>query len=130
MWSNVEAGIGITAGCLTTLRPLVRFLRDGSSNGTSNSFRLSTNVAGAFRRSAPSKQISRDDGHQLWTGTGSDEYHGVTTTISTAQKQPSSGEEDLTPYSNDPDARWKVERSVRVSVHNSISETQGYPLEH
>ncbi|KAJ5371617.1 hypothetical protein N7517_003623 [Penicillium concentricum] len=124
IWSNVEAGIGITAGCLTTLRPLVRFLRDGSSNGlsrTPSSFPLSNNVAGGFHRSTPSKQISPDDGRQLWTGRGSDEYHGVTTTISSAhQKLPDSSEEDLAPYSSDLGASgWKVERSVRVSVRNS-----------
>lgn len=121
IWSNVEAGIGITTGCLTTLRPLLRFFRDGSSNATPNSFPLSNNIAGGFHRSAPSKQVSRDDAHQLWTGRGSDEYHGVTTTISGAhQKQLSSSEEELAPYSNDSDAPgWMVERSVRVSVHNS-----------
>ncbi|CAG8902630.1 unnamed protein product [Penicillium egyptiacum] len=125
IWSNVEAGIGITAGCLTTFRPLVRFLRDGSSDGVSrtrNTFPLSNNLAGAFHRSGPSQQMSRDDARQLWTGRGSDEYHGVTTTISTArQKELSSSEEDLAPCANDdPEAPgWKVERSVRVSVHNS-----------
>ncbi|KAJ5593701.1 hypothetical protein N7537_010605 [Penicillium hordei] len=121
IWSNVEAGIGITAGCLTTFRPLVRFFRDGSSVTTPNSFSLSHNIAGGFHRSAPSKQVSRDDAHQLWTGRGSDEYHGVTTTISgSRQKQHSSSEEQLAPYSNESDAPgWMVERSVRVSVHNS-----------
>ncbi|OQE36696.1 hypothetical protein PENCOP_c011G05718 [Penicillium coprophilum] len=125
IWSNVEAGIGITAGCLTTFRPLVRFLRDGSSNGlsrTPSSFPLSNNVAGGFHRSTASKQMSPDDGRQLWTGRGSsDDCHGVTTTISGAhQKSPSSSEEDLAPYSSDRGAPgWKVERSVRVSVRNS-----------
>ncbi|KAJ5817390.1 hypothetical protein N7447_009623 [Penicillium robsamsonii] len=124
IWSNVEAGIGITAGCLTTFRPLVRFLRDSSSDGlsrTASSFPLSGNVAGGFHRSRPSKQISRDDGRQLWTGRGStDEYHGVTTTISGSHhKLPSSSEENLDPYGGDLGAGWKVERSVRVSVRNS-----------
>ncbi|CRL24475.1 unnamed protein product [Penicillium camemberti] len=121
MWSNVEAGIGITAGCLTTLRPLVRFFRDGSSEATPNSFPLPSHIAGGCHRSAPSKQISREEAHQLWTGRGSDEYHGVTTTISGApQKQLSSSQEDLAPYSNVSDAPgWMVERSVRVSVHKS-----------
>ncbi|KAJ5966718.1 hypothetical protein N7501_002966 [Penicillium viridicatum] len=121
IWSNVEAGIGITAGCLTTFRPLVRFFRDGSSDATPNSFPLPSNIAGGFHRSGPPKQMSRDDSNQLWTGRGSDEYHGVTTTVSGAhQKQLSSSEEALTPYSNDPDAPgWVVERSVRVSVQHS-----------
>ncbi|CAI7616625.1 uncharacterized protein N7487_009174 [Penicillium crustosum] len=121
IWSNIEAGIGITAGCLTTLRPLIRFFRDGSSDATPNSYPLPNHIAGGFHRSAPSKQMSRDEAHQLWTGRGSDEYHGVTTTISGAhQKQVSSSQEDLAPYSNVSDAPgWMVERSVRVSVHNS-----------
>ncbi|KAG0153800.1 hypothetical protein PDIDSM_1179 [Penicillium digitatum] len=107
-------------GLFTTLRPIIRIFRDSSSDVTPQSFPLSNNVAGAFHRSMRSNQISRDDAHQLWTGTGSDEYHGVTTTISTAQKQLNSSEDDLTAYSNDPDApRWRVERSVRVSVRNS-----------
>ncbi|KAJ6127792.1 hypothetical protein N7471_009009 [Penicillium samsonianum] len=124
IWSNVEAGLGITAGCLTTLRPLIRFFRDSSSDDpsrTPKSFPLSNKPAGGFHRSAPSKQISGDDSHQLWTGRGSDEYPGVTTTISTNQQKDISSEEDLelAAYSNDPDApAWKVERSVRVSVHN------------
>ncbi|KGO76005.1 hypothetical protein PITC_011620 [Penicillium italicum] len=122
IWSNIEAGIGITAGCLTTFRPLVRFFRDGYSTGTPHSFPLSSNVAGGFHRSAPSNQMSRDDANQLWTGRGGYENHGVTTTISTAHKQLNSSEEELSPYSNDPEAPgWKVERSVRVSVRNSRS---------
>lgn len=31
IWSNVEAGLGITAGSLVTLRPLIRWLRDPNS---------------------------------------------------------------------------------------------------
>ncbi|KAJ5190003.1 hypothetical protein N7491_007956 [Penicillium cf. griseofulvum] len=123
IWSNVEAGLGITAGCLTTLRPLVRFFRDGSSNAlsrTPSSFPLSGNVAGGYHRSVPSKHMSRDDAHHLWTGRGSDEYHGVTTTISGAHpKQSGSSEEDLAPTNAEDAPGWKVERSVRVSVRNS-----------
>ncbi|CAI7592430.1 unnamed protein product [Penicillium glandicola] len=123
IWSNVEASIGIIAGCLTTFRPLVRFLRDNSSNGlsrTPSTFPLSSTVARGFHRSEPSKEISPDDGNHPWTGRGSDEYHGVTTTISGAhQKQSSSSEEVLAPYGNGSDAGWNVERSVRVSVRDS-----------
>ncbi|KAJ5926112.1 hypothetical protein N7516_007885 [Penicillium verrucosum] len=117
IWSNIEAGIGITAGCLITLRPLVRFLRDSSSDATPNSYPLPNKVAGGFHRSAASKQISADDAHQLWTDRGTDKYRGVTTTISGArQKQLSSSEEALAPYSNDPNSPgWMVERAVHVS---------------
>jgi len=122
IWSNVEAGLGITAGCLTTLRPLIRFLRDGSSASRSRnrtpgagSFPLSSNVAQPGYLSSRSKH-ERDDGHQLWTGSENDEFHGVTTTIMGSQRPnpTSSSEEDLNPRS----AGWKVERSVRVSVRD------------
>ncbi|KAJ5937593.1 hypothetical protein N7454_003935 [Penicillium verhagenii] len=123
IWSNVEAGLGITAGCLTTLRPLVRFLRDGSSASRSRnnrtpgpgSFPLSSNVAQGFHRSTRSKPDGEEG--QLWTGTDNDDYHGVTTTIMGSQRPPgptSSSEEDLNPLSTG----WKVERSVRVSVRD------------
>ncbi|KAJ5765804.1 hypothetical protein N7520_005363 [Penicillium odoratum] len=119
IWSNVEAGLGITAGCLTTLRPLVRFLRDGSSASRSRgnrtpgpgSFPLSSNVAQKFNRSLRSKH---DEEGQLWTGTDNDDYHGITTTIMGSQRpNPISSEEDLNPTNG-----WKVERSVRVSVRD------------
>lgn len=121
IWSNVEAGLGITAGCLTTLRPLVRFLRDGSSGSRSRnnrtpapgSFPLSSNVAQKFHRSTQ----SRHDGEEhLWTGTDQDDYHGITTTIMGTQRPhpTTSSEEDLNPMGTG----WKVERSVRVSVRD------------
>lgn len=37
IWSNIEAGLGITAGSLTTLRPLIRFFRDASYASRSRS---------------------------------------------------------------------------------------------
>lgn len=122
IWSNVEAGLGITAGCLTTLRPLIRFLRDSSSASRSRnrtpgagSFPLSSNVAQPGYRSSRSKH-DRDDGRHLWTGSENGEYHGVTTTIMGSQRPnpTSSSEEDLNPRP----AGWKVERSVRVSVRD------------
>jgi hypothetical protein len=123
IWSNVEAGLGITAGCLTTLRPLVRFLRDSSSASRSRnpgSFPLSSNVAPGLRPSR-SKHRDREDVHQLWTGSELDDYHEVTTTIMGSQRPnpTSSSEEDLNPNNNSNDTPgWKVERSVPVSVRN------------
>ncbi|CAI7664486.1 unnamed protein product [Penicillium pancosmium] len=116
IWSNVEAGLGITAGCLTTLRPLIRFLRDGSSASRSRprpgSFPLSSHIA--QNKSSRSRHAG-DDANQLWTGTDADDYHGVTTTIMGTQRPnpTSSSEEDLNPNQG-----WKVERSVRVSVRD------------
>ncbi|KAJ5453942.1 uncharacterized protein N7458_004898 [Penicillium daleae] len=124
IWSNVEAGLGITAGCLTTLRPLIRFLRDGSSasrsrNRTPGSFPLSSNVAQGYRSSR--SKHDRNDSHQLWTGSENDEYHGVTTTIMGSERPnpTSSSEEDLNPKNQQRlPTGWKVERSVRVSVRD------------
>ncbi|KAJ5085074.1 hypothetical protein N7532_009845 [Penicillium argentinense] len=115
IWSNVEAGLGITAGCLTTLRPLIRFLRDGSSASRSRrpgSFPLSSNVAANLQKSSRSR--GGEDVHQLWPGSDPDDYHGVTTTIMGTQRPNprSSSEENLNPRG------WKVERSVRVSVRD------------
>ncbi|KAJ5125044.1 uncharacterized protein N7515_008869 [Penicillium bovifimosum] len=120
IWSNVEAGIGITAGCLTTLRPLYRYLRHGSSgepSPTQGSYNLSNHPA-AFRRSKP---ISVDDASQLWTGRRSSDNHGTTTTIMGAQQKSGSSSEDLNPnteLSSNAPTRWKVERSFRVSVRD------------
>ncbi|KAJ5316448.1 hypothetical protein N7476_006755 [Penicillium atrosanguineum] len=120
IWSNIEAGLGITAGSLTTLRPLIRFLRDNPSGSrTPRSFPLSSKVAPGLHRSLRSKHEDREDVHQLWTGSEVDDYHGVTTTIMGSQRPnpTSSSEEDLNP-NNINSTGWKVERSVRVSVRD------------
>lgn len=122
IWSNVEAGLGITAGCLTTLRPLIRFLRDSSSasrsrNANAGSFPLSNNMAPGFHRSSRSKQKHERDDHPLWTASENDEYHGLTTTVmgSHLPNMTTGSEENLNPSRDG----WKVERSVRVSIRDS-----------
>ncbi|KAJ5625333.1 hypothetical protein N7510_001642 [Penicillium lagena] len=122
IWSNIEAGLGITAGCLTTLRPLVRFFRDGSSasrspNRNAGTYHLSSNMPSGIVRASRSKQDDRSDMHHLWNLSEDDDYHGVTTTImgSTNPIENSSSEEDLNPSHQ----RWKVERSVCVSVQDA-----------
>ncbi|KAH1952284.1 hypothetical protein KXV69_001916 [Aspergillus fumigatus] len=98
IWSNVEAGLGITAGSLTTLRPLVRFLRDGSSvsrsqQRTPGSFPLSGNIPkGLTRRSKPDEGV--DDARRLWTGMADEEYQGITTTIITGSHPTKRGESE------------------------------------
>ncbi|KAJ5555841.1 hypothetical protein N7535_008272 [Penicillium sp. DV-2018c] len=120
IFSNIEAGIGITAGCLTTLRPLYRYLRHSFSRDDSDrphSYNLSNHPA-AFHPSR-AKRASRDDTSQIWTGSRSED-HGTTTTIVGAQDKPASSSEDLNPNNElSPDApRWKVQRSFRVSVRD------------
>lgn len=85
IWSNIEAGLGITAGSLTTLRPLIRFFREhsyGSRSHTRNpgSFPLSSTMG----QNTPNIQskMDNDDAQQLWTGAGdTDNYHGVRTVV-------------------------------------------------
>ncbi|KAI2786128.1 hypothetical protein POX_h09896 [Penicillium oxalicum] len=125
IWSNVEAGLGITAGCLTTLRPLFRFLRDGSSASRSRrtpgpgSFPLSSQVPHGAKPSR--SNFNHPESPQLWSVSGHDEYGGVTTTImgSHHANPTSSSEEDLNPVVDQNLGNgWKVERSVRVSVRD------------
>ncbi|KAJ5475360.1 hypothetical protein N7539_008426 [Penicillium diatomitis] len=124
IWSNVEAGLGITAGCLTTFRPLFKFLRDGSSASRSRrtpgpgSFPLASHPHG----SKPSRvNHTRNESGHLWHDSANDDYGGVTTTIMGSQQGHTLGssEEDLNPITNQQFGHgWKVERSVRVSVRD------------
>ncbi|KAJ6172778.1 hypothetical protein N7470_001845 [Penicillium chermesinum] len=109
IWSNVEAGLGITAGSLTTLRPLGRFFKGGSSGSHSHSqnrtsYPLSSSMErGGYR--ANSKRGDQERGHKIWAGSEVDDYHGVTTTIMSSHRpNPSSSEEDLNPK----DDRWRM----------------------
>ena len=104
IWSNIEAGLGITAGSLTTLRPLIRFFREhsyGSRSHTRNpgSFPLSSTMG----QNTPNIQskMDHDDAQQLWTGpVETDNYHGVRTVVlgngRVAAAPVSSSEEELT----------------------------------
>lgn len=114
IWSNVEAGLGIAAGSLTTLRPLVRFLKDGSSaaydynNRNRASYPLSSSVGRGVHRSSPSKHDTRASTPKFWAGE-LDDYHGVTTTIMSHHPHPtSSSEEDLNPTGDS----WKLTPSI------------------
>ncbi|KAJ5818955.1 hypothetical protein N7474_004546 [Penicillium riverlandense] len=122
IWSNIEAGLGITAGCLTTLRPLIRFFREGSStsqspNRNAGTYPLSNNMPSGVVRPSRSKQDDPNQTHHLWDLSENDDYQGVTTTImgSRDPKLISSSEEDLNPSYEG----WKVERSVHVSVQDA-----------
>lgn len=123
IWSNVEAGLGITAGCLSTLRPLIRFLRDSSSasrsrNRNPGSFPLSSNPGHGYHRSSRrSKHENKDNIRQLWAGNDSEEYQFTTTIMGNRPPNATrSSEENLNLSSHN--AGWKVQRSVRVSVHD------------
>lgn len=110
IWSNVEAGLGITAGCLTTMRPLFRALRDTSSHSYSRSrprgsFPLSSNM-GRGTGYARSNTVDRDESRHLWTGTIDDDYHGVIGQNS--KRTVSTSEEDLNPRTPEPGYRVSI----------------------
>lgn len=82
--SNLEASLGIIAGCLPTLRPLFRFCRDITKNyGTY--IKNATNSSGSttLRNSisvGPSK-VTHDDAQHLWAGARDVEAYGMNTVV-------------------------------------------------
>ncbi|KAF9893174.1 hypothetical protein FE257_012589 [Aspergillus nanangensis] len=98
VWSNVEAGLGITAGSLVTLRPLFRWFRGTSYGGsrsmkpTAGSMPLSS-MNGGTRQSRQERNAAkywRPDLHPH-------DSHGITTTIQTSRGSRNSSQEDLNP---------------------------------
>lgn len=104
IWSNIEAGLGITAGSLTTLRPLIRFFREASHasrrsrSRNPGSFPLASTLG-----NTPNYQLKTDpeDAHHFWMGQDLD--HGVHTVVMgngrviAAAAGANSSEEDLFP---------------------------------
>ncbi|KAL4921988.1 hypothetical protein BDW62DRAFT_208146 [Aspergillus aurantiobrunneus] len=126
IWSNVEAGLGITAGSLVTLRPLFRWFRgtdyEGSKSkiyGRTGSMPLSS-MNGAYN--------SRHDqsGNRYWRpDLGNQSNHGVTTTIQTSRGSRNSSQEDLNPQQNSlagvNSARLVEDPQIKYSsLHNPI----------
>ncbi|RJE20601.1 integral membrane protein [Aspergillus sclerotialis] len=109
IWSNVEAGLGITAGCLTTLRPLFRAFRDTSSNSRSRprgSFPLSSNM-GRGTGYVRSNTVDREESRHLWSGTIDDDYHSVMIGQN-SKRAVSTSEEDLNPRTPEPGYRVSI----------------------
>jgi cation-transporting ATPase 13A1 len=98
IWSNVEAGLGITAGSLVTLRPLFRWFRgsyyEGSKSrtyGRAGSMPLSSMNGGYnARQEQPGNKYWRPD-------LANQSNHGVTTTVQTSRGSQNSSQEDLNP---------------------------------
>lgn len=90
--SNVEAGLGITAGSLTTLRPLFRLFRESPSASQSHGHNLDSfpfsstlgkNTGGTgVGKGFLSSPDPHDDTQQLWPGSAdNDNCNGVQTVI-------------------------------------------------
>lgn len=98
IWSNIEAGLGITAGSLTTFRPLIRYFREQSYGRSYNqnpgSIPLHSSVA-------TPKYADPEDAQRLWPGSDPYNPHVQTMVMSngrvTAAGGHNSSEEDLYP---------------------------------
>ncbi|KAB8239305.1 uncharacterized protein BDW43DRAFT_305095 [Aspergillus alliaceus] len=99
--ANIEAGLGITAGCLSTLRPLVRILRDGSSNPSQGRNGGSTiPLSQSFLSRRERKRLSHHESGTCWADVPNDGYKNLTTTTTIAgcrTTKRNSSEESLTP---------------------------------
>ncbi|KAB8254543.1 hypothetical protein BDV32DRAFT_156918 [Aspergillus pseudonomiae] len=79
--ANIEAVLGITAGYLSTLRPLVRRLRDGSSNpsqgrNTGSAIHLSRSLLARKER----QKLSSHESGTRWADIPNDGYKNITNT--------------------------------------------------
>ncbi|KAL4736301.1 hypothetical protein BDV11DRAFT_194077 [Aspergillus similis] len=117
IWSNVEAGLGITAGSLVTLRPLLRWLR-GESSYTNSKSRTWYGASGSMPLSSMNgARQSRNDqsGNNYWRPDIEPQgSHGVVTTV---HGSPSSSQENLNPKQNSL-AGVNVQKSFLVTTSN------------
>lgn len=109
IWSNIEAGLGITAGSLPTLRPLIRFFREatqGSYSRNPGSFPLSTTLG----NNTPLQQskMAQESAQQLWSGGKDVEAHGTHTVVlgNGRVATAAASEEDLSTVMGSRDLGW------------------------
>ncbi|KAJ5815859.1 hypothetical protein N7447_008092 [Penicillium robsamsonii] len=99
IWSNVEAGLGIAAGSLVTLRPLFRWFRDPSSIGGSKS--KTKRTGGSMPLSSMNGVHSSTSNPQYWRpDLHREDQPTVITTIHTSNESDTSrtsSQEDLNP---------------------------------
>ncbi|KAJ5561327.1 hypothetical protein N7535_004206 [Penicillium sp. DV-2018c] len=98
IWSNVEAGLGIAAGSLVTLRPLFRWFRDPSSKGGSKSKSKRTNGNSVPLSSVNALRSNGSNAPYWRPDLDRDDSPAVVTTIHTSnQGSRTSSQEDLNP---------------------------------
>ncbi|KAE8360079.1 hypothetical protein BDV27DRAFT_149017 [Aspergillus caelatus] len=119
--ANIEAGLGITAGCLSTLRPLVRMLRGGSSNPSQGRNAGSSIPLSRSRLARKERQkLSHHESGTCWADVPNDGYKNITTSTtilgSRATKRDSS-EESLTPRYLPPTVTVQNTFEVSVAEH-------------
>lgn len=89
IWSNIEAGLGITAGSLVTLKPLLKLFREETRAGT----RTRSRTTGHTTENSQSERLAT----KYWRpDLDADDTQAVITTVQTTQLESgSSSEEDL-----------------------------------
>lgn len=107
--SNLEASLGIIAGCLPTLRPLFRFCRELTQNyGTYVKNSDSSSGSHTRRKSTsvrPTK-LAQDDSQHLWSGAKDVEAYGMNNVVlangrvAAASMPANSSDEDMNPHPN------------------------------
>jgi hypothetical protein len=110
IWSNIEGGLGITVGSLTTLRPLIRFFREASTDSHSysrnpGSYPLSSTLGNNTPYQQSKLEQEHDDAQHLWPGNRDAESFGVRTVVLgngriAAAPAASSSEEELNPHAH------------------------------
>ncbi|KAL2834866.1 hypothetical protein BDW59DRAFT_155686 [Aspergillus cavernicola] len=121
IWSNVEAGLGITAGSLVTVRPLFRWFRgtgyEHSNTRRSGSMPLSS-MNGAFnsRQEQAANRYWRPD-----LG-GAQDNHGVTTTVQTSRGSRNSSQQDLNPKESSVGAGVNQPQLFRPAAKPSLKQ--------
>ncbi|KAJ5769484.1 hypothetical protein N7520_004043 [Penicillium odoratum] len=117
IWSNVEAGLGIAAGSLVTLRPLFRWFRDPSSVGT-----RSKRTGGSMPLDSVNVARSGDaSGPRYWRpDLDPEDAHAVITTVHGSNHDSrSSSQEDLNPGKGTFFSGVNVQKTFFVSEDDS-----------
>ncbi|KAL6240001.1 hypothetical protein BDW75DRAFT_226706 [Aspergillus navahoensis] len=100
IWSNVEAGLGITAGSLVTLRPLLRWFRGDSSymNSKSKTWYGPPGSMPLSSMNGAHQSRNAQSGNRYWRPDMEPQgSHGVVTTV---HGSPNSSQENLNPEQN------------------------------
>ncbi|KAE8382364.1 hypothetical protein BDV26DRAFT_288646 [Aspergillus bertholletiae] len=116
--ANIEAGLGITAGCLSTLRPLVRMLRDGSSNpslGKPTGFTIPLSRSLLTRKER--QRLSHHESATYWADVPNDGYKNITTTTSAHATKRDGSEGSLAPGYLPPTVTVQSTFEVSVAKH-------------
>lgn len=116
IWSNVEAGLGIAAGSLVTLRPLFRWFRDPSSVGT-----RSKRTGGSVPLDSVNIARSGDpSGPRYWRpDLDLEDPHVITTVHTSNQGSRTSSQEDLNPHKGTFFSGVNVQKTFFVSEDDS-----------